>query len=291
MHKYLKAIGFSQLKELDDQDRLIQDVLSHYDFKKVIENEDHQLFAEISREYAPNAGITVCGLYDEDNLFHMEYYYPHFWGSQVTTYEQVTVERHIATESYAAACDDMRVGTTLIFYLNNASEYLSLRDSGVFKEVQASVTLAALADSGSILMPVRKEKKPVTENPEKAELRNSLVNAAQNGDQKAIESLTMEDIDAYTTLTNRVKHEDIYTIVDSYFMPYGMECDLYSILGDITAVEKNRNAVTDEEIWQMSILCNEVPMDVCINAKDLLGEPAVGRRFKGSVWLQGRVDI
>jgi hypothetical protein len=188
MHKYLRAIGFSQLKELVDQERLVQDVLSHYDFKKVIENENHELYGEISREYAPNAGVTVCGHYDDENLFHMEYYYPHFWGSQVISYEQVTVERHIAQDSYAAACDDMRVGTTLIFYLNNAGEYLRLQANGLFKDMQSCVSLSALADSGSILMPVRKEKKPVTESPEKAERRNSLYNAAQNGDQKAIEA-------------------------------------------------------------------------------------------------------
>ena len=31
-------------------------------------------------------------------------------------------------------------------------------------------------------------------------------------------------------------------------------------------------------------------MDVCINEKDLLGEPKEGRRFKGVIWLQGRLN-
>ncbi|MEE1517216.1 MAG: DUF3881 family protein, partial [Lachnospiraceae bacterium] len=30
--------------------------------------------------------------------------------------------------------------------------------------------------------------------------------------------------------------------------------------------------------------------DVCINKKDLLGEPEVGRRFKGSIWVQGYIN-
>jgi len=29
---------------------------------------------------------------------------------------------------------------------------------------------------------------------------------------------------------------------------------------------------------------------VCINAKDLIGEPEEGRRFKGVIWLQGFVN-
>ena len=40
----------------------------------------------------------------------------------------------------------------------------------------------------------------------------------------------------------------------------------------------------------MNILCNDVPLDVCINEKDLLGEPEVGRRFKGQIWLQGTMN-
>ena len=40
----------------------------------------------------------------------------------------------------------------------------------------------------------------------------------------------------------------------------------------------------------MTLNCNELSFDVCINVKDLFGEPKVGRRFKGVVWLQGAVN-
>ena len=30
--------------------------------------------------------------------------------------------------------------------------------------------------------------------------------------------------------------------------------------------------------------------DVCINSEDLMGEPAVGRRFKGVIWMQGNIN-
>ena len=36
---------------------------------------------------------------------------------------------------------------------------------------------------------------------------------------------------------------------------------------------------------------NDVEFDVCINAKDLLGLPEVGRRFKGNIWMQGTVEF
>lgn len=36
---------------------------------------------------------------------------------------------------------------------------------------------------------------------------------------------------------------------------------------------------------------NELTFDVCINIIDLFGEPQVGRRFKGVIWLQGFINF
>ena len=41
----------------------------------------------------------------------------------------------------------------------------------------------------------------------------------------------------------------------------------------------------------MTIESNNMQFDVCINRKDLLGDPQVGRRFKGTVWLQGQLQF
>ena len=40
----------------------------------------------------------------------------------------------------------------------------------------------------------------------------------------------------------------------------------------------------------MTINCNELLFDICINKTDLLGEPEAGRRFKGTVWMQGYIN-
>ena len=88
-----------------------------------------------------------------------------------------------------------------------------------------------------------------------------------------------------------IQHEYLYSIVDTCFMPTGMECDQYSIIGDILEVNKLHNTLTNEAMWQFLIECNDVQFGVLINQSDLLGEPTVGRRFKGDVWLQGCVDF
>ena len=74
-------------------------------------------------------------------------------------------------------------------------------------------------------------------------------------------------------------------------MPYGIESDQYSILGEIIEVEEVCNSITNERLYSMEVECNDLHFRVLINQEDLLGEPVVGRRFKGSIWMQGTVCL
>ena len=111
--------------------------------------------------------------------------------------------------------------------------------------------------------------------------------AAWNGDEKALEDLTIDDMNLAQEVGERSAHEDIYTIVHTSFMPFGLESDQYSIVGIIEEYKLVKNHLTDEEMYRMIINCNEMRFTVMINRLDLLGAPDVGRRFKGEIWLQG----
>ena len=119
--------------------------------------------------------------------------------------------------------------------------------------------------------------------------RSNLIAAARNGDEEAMESLTMDDMDTYSMISQRIVTDDVFSIVDSYFMPYGIECDQYNVMGEILEVMKFKNILTGEDICQLTVESNDVQFDICINCKDLLGEPEAGRRFKGIIWLQGQL--
>ena len=64
-----------------------------------------------------------------------------------------------------------------------------------------------------------------------------LMSAAKEGNPDAIESLTLDDIDTYAAVSKRIRGEDIYSIVDTHFMPAGLECDQYAILGEILNID------------------------------------------------------
>ena len=289
MHSFLRSIGFSKIKTKKDFDVILNQVMDRYDEKILAESESGQLFAQISKNYGCDMGISVCGEYDENDEFQMEYYFPYFKGTGITTQEKIMIDRHAGTESYAGACDDVRIGVTIIFYLQNGGEYKQQIGIGYRMPDMQPVTLTGLAKEGKILLPVQKDKEQVRIEQEATRTRNQLMLEARSGDEEAIENLTMEDIDTYSMISKRIQTEDVFSIVDSYFMPYGIECDQYNVMGEIMDCSSFRNTYTGEEVFQMTLSCNDMQFDVCINVKDMLGEPAIGRRFKGIIWLQGQL--
>ena len=255
------------------------------------ESQEDTMMAVYCRDFANGIGMAVCGEYDEENRFSYDYCFPYLRGDGITSYEDITIERHSEKESYAGICDEIKLGVTLIFYLQNMVPYIKARNTDSLPMKGTSLTLSALSVQGSIMMPLKKNEKDIIKTKKASVSREQLMKAARSGDEDAIESLTLEDMDTYTSISKKIHQNDIYTIIDTYFMPYGVECDLYSIMGEILSVEEVENCVTNEKIVKMSLLCNELTFDVCINKEDLFGEPEVGRRFKGVIWLQGYINF
>ena len=216
MHSYLRAVGFSRITKRSSIRQIITDVVETYDEKTVIENYPDGMFAEFSKNYGCDCGITVCGQYDENNVFYPDYYFPFFRGTGITTQESVVIERHADKESFAGVCDDLRIGVTLIFYLQNAAEYLQQHEKGNILPGGQPLTLSGLAREGKILFPVEKDKEAVKAERELTKNRNHLIAAARNGDEEAMESLTMEDMDTYSMSSQRIVTDDIFFFLFSF---------------------------------------------------------------------------
>ena len=71
-------------------------------------------------------------------------------------------------------------------------------------------------------------------------------------------------------------NEDVFSIVDTYFMPFGAECDMYSIMGEILAVRERINRMTGVRLYQMRLNVNELTFDICVPADSVMGEPEIG---------------
>ena len=76
MHKYLAAIGFSQINNRKDFNKLVELCVRESTERAYTSNGDDTMLAILSKEFAPGIGLTVCGEYDENNTFTYEYSYP-----------------------------------------------------------------------------------------------------------------------------------------------------------------------------------------------------------------------
>lgn len=290
LHKYMRAIGFSKLSDRREEQRLITDIIINATHRSYTANGENTILAEFCEDFAQDIGIAVCGEFDEEEKFTYDYFYPYLRGTGVSSCEDVSVERHADKESYAGVCDDIKVGVSLIFYLQNIVPYVKAQTMDLLPVRGTSLTLSGLSISGNILLPIGKDENEIQRIQKDSLSRNQLIAAARKGDEDAIESLTLEDMDIYSTISKKILTEDVFSLVDTYFMPYGVECDQYSVMGEIMDFSLRVNRITHEEIYVLRLSCNDLEFDICINKDDLYGEPQIGRRFKGVIWMQGYIN-
>ena len=159
MHNYLRSIGFKHITNKREIDSLIADIINKPDKKLITEDDCGNVFAELSREFGQFIGIAVRGEYIDENNFQLDYYYPYFIGSGVTTEERVEIEKRSDREAYAGVCDEMRIGVTLIFYLQNVVEYLQESRTKNSRRFPVNTTMSALSTGGVVILPIYKNGK------------------------------------------------------------------------------------------------------------------------------------
>lgn len=298
MHLYLKAVGLGSINTRREYDKLIRQIIKESIEKSTVMYSDipylpgDKVFpAQIKHYFNKVCGISLNGFYDpKRKSFKLDYVFPFLDGSVESYESEVSIGRKTEREAFNALCDEPGRGIALIFHLSNPIDYL------MSKPIMAdfndkTVRIAAMANEGTVLLPVNKSEHQIDKCRAATAARNNLINLAKKGDTAAIDNLTIEDLDTYTDIYKRMHNEDVFTIVDSSFMPSGFECDSYSVVGNIVESRMLSNNYTGEDVYVMTLECNDIVFDMCINARDLIGEPADGRRFKGRIWLQGQVEF
>lgn len=289
MHNFLKTIGFSKIQTDMQLEPLLERAVNDKYRTLIINGNEGSVIEQYQLPVAPSMGIAVVGERTPDGVFHRNYYFPYMRSYDGTLTEAGSVERHLEKETYAGVLEDFKSGITLIFYITNSVQLRELQKMEMrVKARQAFLT--GFACEGKILLPIEKKEDPEAVKRKSIE-RRSLFEAARQGDQEAIDTLTETDINMFNELHQRIVTEDLYSIVETTFMPTGVECDIYSIIGEIVSLRVKENVYTHENVVDMKISCNDCIFHVAINESDLVGIPAVGRRFKGKIWMQGNLEF
>ena len=290
MHQYLRAVGFSEIKNKKEVKELLSRIVKEPDEKDYIETEQGNILIEYHTMFSESTGMMLRGELDDGDHLMLDFYYPICIGKNISTNEEAGIERHADKESFGGICEDNRIGVSLIFFLQNGMAYM--KDSVKKNPTRGPIPLyfSGLSLQGKIMLPIRKNETERRKIKETSLARTQLIEAARHGDEDALENLTLDEIDTYTMISKKILKEDVFSLVDTFFMPCGIECDQYSIMGEIEEITLETNRLTQEKIYVLVLNCNGMSVTVCINEKDLLGEPQVGRRFKGNIWLQGKLE-
>ena len=143
------------------------------------------------------------GTYDDEDNFHMDYYFPYCIGSDFSTNAEVEIIKQSDRECYQGLCDDLRLGVNLVFFLQNMMEFLQKRDREKKYHIYTGARLSGLSTEGMILLPIKQSEKVASAARTNNE-RDHLMAAAREGDEEAIEHLTLEDMDTYSMISEEL---------------------------------------------------------------------------------------
>lgn len=327
MHKYLRAVGFSEFEKKSQMDEFFKTNLNDSHLISTYISQDMRVCGQYDVPVCQNAGISVIGEQEHNALALIDFYYPYLKGYDYTIIQECTIERHSDKESYAGIIDDYRMGIALIFHLTNGNVYNSLIKTHKVNEIKIDrIFLSALSISGRIILPVENKShngEETNEFADKNKVNMDYDNIPDGGydieeedDDESSNPITdriIEKLGDYSDglgtkaisigiginipkspvgiQENRLMNEDLYSIVETSLVPYGIECDKYQIVAEILSVNKKKNIYTNEILIEMRVDTMGLQFNLMINEKDLDGEPLPGRRFRGVIWLLGEVEF
>ena len=321
MHKYLRAVGFSQYEKKSQVDNFFKENLKEEHLISTYITQDMRLCGQYNIPVCNGAGISVIGEQEKDQLTQIDFYYPYLKGYDYTLIQECTIEKHSDKESYVGIIDDYRLGIALIFYLTNGNVYNSLIKSHKISDIKIDkIYLSALSTGGRIILPIDKKELSGNEFNDKDKINPNFdfdedfddEDDEDDDDDSPITTRIIGDMDDFSEglgkpisigigiklprspigfQESRLKNEDLYSIVETSLVPYGIECDKYQIVAEILSVNRKVNQYTGEALVEMRVDTMGLQFNLMINENDLEGEPLPGRRFRGVIWLLGEVEF
>ena len=174
MHKYLNAIGFHDIATEREWYQILLESEKKFSGYDRIALDEHTDLCELRRAYGNGIGISSCGFIDEnDEEFRRECYFPYFTGNVVSSYADIAVEQRASSPTYIGVCEDVKLGCSIIFHIQNGMEYIKEAALGRLNNSSISVTFSGLALNGKILLPVRKDAGAADKRAE--DLRNRMM--------------------------------------------------------------------------------------------------------------------
>src|SRR5574344_1004641 len=93
MHSYLRAVGFSNIKNRADLEKIIGIVMNQPTEKYSTKTGEKTTLTEMKKDFGKRMGIGIVGEYDERGFFYLEHYFPYYRGKYITAKEEVVINK------------------------------------------------------------------------------------------------------------------------------------------------------------------------------------------------------
>lgn len=289
MMLYIAALGFSAYDTKEKAEKLVSEIIAQPNTRYISNYKTDDIKIEYYKEYGKNFGLVVRGTLSEEEELTVYSLIPYALGQEVTDTHEIDVVKGDRGDVYDAFCEETKSGTPVSFFLQNVIDYLEIEDQDdVYID---GARLVAFSVEGTVILPIEKDETDILLEEEEDVFREELLDKARNGDEEAIMMLEEEAMESSEILQERLKEEDLLSILEGFFVPLEDNEDIYSILGTIEEVTKLTNKFTKEKIYLLKIRCMSLYIDVYINKSDIVGKPTVGMRFKGTSWVHGTIEF
>lgn len=287
---YIKALGFSEYDTKAKAEQLVAQVIDNPTNRYISNDTKGGVRVEYYKSYGKDFGLVVRGEINDKEELVVHTLIPYAKGRAIMDTHEIDIAPNDEKHSYSGYCEERKSGTPVSFFLQNLVDYLEIEEEE--RDVYFDgVRLSLFAIEGTVILPIEKDEED--ENLELAEqmIREELLNQAREGSEDAMDALEEEAIEATKILRERLKNEDLLTILEGFFIPLGDDEDIYSVLGTIDEAKKLVNRITKETVWRIRLKCMNMTFDVFLNDVDLVGKPMKGMRFKGTSWVHGLIEF
>lgn len=287
MIRMLSAIGMSRYTSQQAIDEYVSQLLTKDRMRGQHYIRDGRVHVELFKEMGPFQ-LVLRGSVEPEQYIRIGMICPAL--KEKRGYELIGCEVH----------EDNPVDLYLFGQEKNSLEGLCLRlteihrffkEEGLLQKEKIFASCYGLSYEGRVLLGIERTEEDMAIIAEGEAARRNLLSRALEGDESAFNQIQEEEEQTQQEIEERLHHEDVYSIFDGFLYPVEGDFDnYYTILGDILYVEKLMNSVTEEWVYYLELNVLGQILRVCINPRDLLGEPQPGFRFMGRASFFGRIE-
>lgn len=296
MNAYLRVVGFSNIDKGKVR-KLIRSIEKNPDKRYIAGlgyNDVYVEYVEYYKDYGDGIGIMGKGTLDQEENIYINTCEPYVYSDWDTEARYYFLE-YLDDTSAVIIFEDEESGNELAFELQNTIEYKqneqALTEYGTDEGKRKKINVAGLSLYGTIVLPVSKESVEDETQQDESIYYKNLVVKSRNGDEEAIELLTLYEQQTSEIIRERLDEEDFLSVVEGYILPSEEDELTYNILADIEKVDTIINPITGEEIYKLDLNIIGIRMQIFINKYDTTGFPIKGMRFMGGCKLQGKVIV